>query len=35
MPARKYVVPNPLFPFIWFRVGIYGDHPEIEKKWVS
>jgi hypothetical protein len=28
--AWKYVIPNPLFPFIWYRVGIYGGHPEIE-----
>jgi hypothetical protein len=30
MLAWKYVVPNPLFPFIWFRAGIYRDHPDIE-----
>jgi len=33
-PARglawKYVIPNPLLPFIWFRTGIYGHHPDIE-----
>ena len=28
--AWKYVIPNPLFPFIWYRVGIYGSHPEID-----
>jgi len=28
--AWKYVIPNPLFPFIWFRVGIPGYHPEID-----
>ena len=28
--AWKYVVPNPLLPFIWFRTAIYGSHPEIE-----
>jgi len=28
--AWKYVIPNPLLPFIWFRVGIYGTHPDIE-----
>ena len=28
--AWKYVIPNPLLPFIWFRVGIYGKHNEIE-----
>lgn len=26
----KYVLPNPLFPFIWFRVAVSGRHPEIE-----
>ena len=26
----KYWLPNPLFPFIWFRVAIPGSHPEIE-----
>jgi uncharacterized protein (DUF427 family) len=25
-----YWLPNPLFPFIWFRVGIPQSHPEIE-----
>ena len=28
--AWKYVIPNPLLPFIWFRTGIYGHHPDIE-----
>lgn len=28
--AWKYVVPNPVFPFIWFRAGIYDNHPDIE-----
>ena len=28
--AWKYWLPNPLFPFIWFRVGIPRVHPEIE-----
>jgi uncharacterized protein (DUF427 family) len=28
--AWKYVIPNPLLPFIWFRTGIYGTHPDIE-----
>ncbi len=23
----KYVIPNPLFPFIWFRVGVPQRHP--------
>ena len=30
--AWKYVIPNPLFPFIWYRTAIYGHHPEIEVK---
>ena len=30
--AWKYVIPNPLFPFIWFRAAIYGSHPDIEIK---
>ena len=25
-----YMLPNPLFPFIWFRVAVPGDHPSIE-----
>lgn len=24
-----YVVPNPLLPFIWFRVALPGGHPEL------
>ena len=28
----RYVLPNPLFPFIAFRVAVPGDHPEIEAK---
>ena len=35
MLAWKYVLPNPLFPFIWFRVGIYGNHPDIEVREVA
>ncbi len=34
--AWRYVVPNPLFPFIVFRVGLPGNHPalsyELQKK---
>ena len=26
----KYWLPNPLFPFIWFRVAVPRHHPEIE-----
>ncbi|MDH3646577.1 MAG: hypothetical protein OER80_07370 [Gammaproteobacteria bacterium] len=26
----KYWLPNPLFPFIWFRVGVPRSHHEIE-----
>ena len=25
----KYWLPNPLLPFIWFRVAVPGQHPEI------
>jgi len=25
-----YWLPNPLFPFIWFRVAVPAHHPEIE-----
>ena len=25
-----YWLPNPIFPFIWFRVGVPRHHPEIE-----
>jgi len=25
----KYWLPNPLLPFIWFRVALPGAHPEI------
>jgi uncharacterized protein (DUF427 family) len=25
----KYWLPNPLFPFIWFRVGLPREHPEL------
>lgn len=33
-PASKYLgwlywLPNPLFPFIWFRVAVPQHHPEI------
>ncbi len=24
-----YWLPNPLFPFIWFRVGLPREHPEL------
>jgi uncharacterized protein (DUF427 family) len=24
-----YWLPNPVFPFIWFRVAVPGDHPEL------
>ena len=26
----KYWLPNPLFPFIWFRVAVPRFHPELE-----
>ena len=25
----KYVIPNPIFPFIWFRVAVPEVHPSI------
>lgn len=25
-----YWLPNPLLPFIWFRVAVPGYHPELE-----
>lgn len=25
----KYWLPNPLFPFIWFRVAVPRDHPSL------
>ena len=25
-----YFLPNPLFPFIWYRVGVPRRHPEIQ-----
>ena len=28
----KYWLPNPLLPFIWFRVAVPGAHPEISVK---
>jgi uncharacterized protein (DUF427 family) len=24
-----YWLPNPLFPFIWYRVAVPGNHPEL------
>ena len=29
MLGWKYVVPNPLLPFIAFRVAVPGTHPEL------
>ena len=26
----RYVIPNPLFPFIWFRVAVPALHPELD-----
>ncbi len=26
----KYWLPNPLIPFIWFRVAVPGTHPDIQ-----
>ena len=25
----KYWLPNPLFPFVWYRVGLPRRHPEL------
>ena len=25
-----YWLPNPLFPFIWFRVAVPADHPDLK-----
>lgn len=30
MLGWMYVLPNPLFPFIWFRAGVPERHPELE-----
>jgi uncharacterized protein (DUF427 family) len=32
MLGWKYWLPNPLFPFIAFRIGISAHHPDIEVK---
>jgi len=29
-PGWMYWLPNPLLPFIWFRVAVPCEHPEIE-----
>ena len=28
--AWRYWLPNPLLPFIWFRVAVPGDHPDLD-----
>ena len=30
-----YWLPNPLLPFIWFRVAVPGDHPELTVAYVE
>lgn len=30
MLAWLYWLPNPLLPFIWFRVAIPGSHPDVQ-----
>ena len=25
----RYWLPNPIFPFIWFRVAVPADHPDL------
>ena len=27
--AWMYFFPNPIFPFIWFRIGLSQNHPEL------
>ena len=33
--AWLYWLPNPLLPFIWFRVAVARDHPDIDVEEVS
>ena len=30
-----YWLPNPLFPFIWYRVGLPAEHPELRVETVG
>lgn len=30
-----YWLPNPLFPFIWFRVAVPADHPDLQIELIS
>ncbi len=31
----RYVLPNPLFPFIWFRVALPGRHPALQVEYID
>ena len=28
--AWKYIIPNPIFPMIWFSIGFPQQHPELK-----
>ena len=30
-----YWLPNPLFPFIWFRVAVPGEHPDLQVELIT
>lgn len=30
-----YWLPNPLFPFIWFRVAVPGKHPDLQVELIT
>jgi hypothetical protein len=30
-----YWLPNPMFPFIWFRIGIPREHPELRVELIA
>jgi len=31
----RYIIPNPLFPFIAFRLGLPGNHPALRYEMIS
>jgi len=35
MLAWRYVIPNPLLPFVAFRIGLPGQHPALRYDWKS
>lgn len=35
MLGWKYWLPNPLFPFIAFRIAVPAHHPDLEVKYLS